>query len=116
MRIHVERAKCFRIDVASDLQPITNLVTPNRGSGLGTLVARNITVVKTLVFQSLLDRLDCLTGVDQAHEQESDYRIQYGSFHGRDLRSIPYLGFACGCASACVACRMRQPRALACAT
>src|SRR5437588_11640441 len=104
MRIHVERAKCFRIDVASDLQPITNLVTPNRGSGLGTLVARNIAVVKTLVFQSLLDRLDCLVSVHQAHEQESDYRIQNGSLHGRDVRSIAYLGFAWRAAISSVSC------------
>jgi hypothetical protein len=59
----IERAKRLGIDLASDLQPVANLVTPNRGTGLGAIVTSNIAIVKPLIFESLLPSHDAVIRV-----------------------------------------------------
>src|SRR5439155_19063279 len=100
---YVKRAKCLRIDLASDLQPVANLVTPNRGRSFGALFTSSVAVVKALVCEGLLHRLGRLIGAHRAYNAESDGKVRSCSFHGwRFYAAARYFGFARASASACV--------------
>ena len=88
IRIDVEGAERLWIHFARDLQPIANLVTPNRGSSLRAFLASHVAVVKPLIFESLLHGLDRLIGADGSDNAQRDDEMHDCSFHSQPYGAV----------------------------
>ena len=83
IRLQVEGVECFWVHLAGNLQAVANLVTPNSGGRLSALVPGGVTVVKPLIFESLLHGLDRLISAHQTCDAHSNDKMCNCSFHGR---------------------------------
>ena len=84
IRSRIDRTQCLLINFAGYVQSIAYLITPNRRSRLGILVARNGTVVKTLALESLLQRSNRLIGVHETDSAQGDDKTKQRTFHNRE--------------------------------
>ena len=72
IRTRFDRAQRLFIQLASYLQSIANLLTPNRRSRLGAFFTCDGAVVKTLPLESLLQRSNRRIAVREADRAERD--------------------------------------------
>src|SRR5437868_2244589 len=71
-RIDSKRLERFVVQIAGDLEPVPNLVTPNRRDRVRVLLPGDFPVIEPLVLQGLLHLLNCGIGEnDSGRSQES---------------------------------------------
>ena len=71
-RSALKRTKCFVVQFARDLQPVSNLIPANGIIRRGIFLARNFTVVKTLIFQRLLRLRDHLISANRSQRHQKN--------------------------------------------
>src|SRR5688572_755299 len=77
LRSQTQRTLRFRVDLARDLQPVADLVTPDGSRRVGVLFPGDFAVVKSLVLQLLLDRFNDLVGPRRRAQNGQEKQSRY---------------------------------------